>query len=104
LNDLKYLHIDQGGEHNRSVAVYLSGVVNLPNRLVCFVNSVNKWQSYVARFGLKLSQDGITKGFGSYACAIGYKKYRAIWHSECELAEVESGNCKLHSRSMYRKG
>jgi len=55
-------------------------VVDLANSLVRLVCTVDKRKPDVARFHLKLGQDGLAKGFGRNSGAIGDEKNGSIWH------------------------
>jgi hypothetical protein len=55
-------------------------VVDLPDRLMRFIGAVYKGQPDVARFHLKLGQDGVAKGLGCNSGAIGDEKYCSMGH------------------------
>jgi hypothetical protein len=50
--------------------------------LVCLVYGIDKGQAHMVRFALELGQDGVTKGFGGNAGAIGDKEYGALGHGD----------------------
>jgi hypothetical protein len=55
-------------------------VIDLADGLVCLVYTVNKWQSDIPSFHLKLGQDGLAKGFGCNSGAVGDEKNGSGWH------------------------
>jgi hypothetical protein len=70
-------------------------VVDLTDGLVGFVRAVDKGQANVAGFHLKLSQDGIAKGFGRDASAVRNEKDCSMRH-DCKLCDGR-GRCVLKS-------
>jgi hypothetical protein len=72
-------HVDQRGEDD-GAALDFGRVVDLPYRLVGLVHAVDKGQAHVARLELELRQDGVTKGFGGDAGAVGDEKDGALGH------------------------
>jgi hypothetical protein len=73
-NHLQNIHVHQCRENDGFDIFNISGVVDLPHNLVRFVHCVYERQSNMARFHLKLGQDGVAKGFRGNARAIGDKK------------------------------
>jgi hypothetical protein len=69
-NHSQHLHIDQGGENNWSFAIDNACVVDLSNGLVGFVNGVDKGQTHMTRFGLKLRKNCVAKGLSGDARAV----------------------------------
>ena len=82
LNHAQHLHIDECGEHNGFCPVHDACMVDLAYRLVGLVGGVDKGQAHPVGFGLKLGQDGVAKGFGGDARAVGDKENAALGHGE----------------------
>jgi hypothetical protein len=57
-------------------------MVDLSYGLVCLVHGIDKGKAHMVRFALELGQDGVTKGFGGNAGAIGDKEYGALGHGD----------------------
>jgi hypothetical protein len=55
-------------------------VVNLPNSLVRLVGAVDERQPHVPGFHLKLSQDGVAKGFSRNTGSVRDKKNSSMGH------------------------
>jgi hypothetical protein len=63
-------------------------MVDLPDRLMRLVHAVDKGQADVARLELKLRQNGVAKGLGGNAGAVGDKKHGAIGHGGFQLVKM----------------
>ena len=63
-------------------------MVDLAHRLIGFVGRVDERQTHVPCFELELGQDGVPKGFGGDAGAIGDEKYGAIGHEVVVLVRA----------------
>ena len=57
-----------------------AGVVDLPHRLVGLVYGVDERQAHMACFAFELGQDGVAKGFGGDAGAVGDEEDGAVGH------------------------
>jgi hypothetical protein len=57
-------------------------VVDLAHRLVGLVGGVGEGQPDLADFHLELGQDGLAKGFGGDASAVGNEKDSAVGHGQ----------------------
>jgi hypothetical protein len=79
-NYVENFHVHQSGEYDGLDVLNFCGVIDLAHRLVCFVGAVNKGESDVSGFQLKLSQDGLAKGLGCDSGAVGDEKNGSIWH------------------------
>jgi hypothetical protein len=55
-----------------------SGVVDLPNDLMCLIDVVDVGQAHAAWRDFELRHDGATEGFGGDAGAIGKKKHGSV--------------------------
>jgi len=80
LNDLEYLHIDQGCEYDGLVSVHDTRVVDLTHSLVCFVHRIDEGQPNVPSLGFELGKDRVAEGLCCNAGAIGNKEYGALGH------------------------
>jgi hypothetical protein len=77
---LENFHVHQSGENDGLDVFDLCGVIDLADGLVCLVYTVNKWQSDIPSFHLKLGQDGLAKGFGCNSGAVGDEKNGSVGH------------------------
>ena len=99
LQHRQHFHIHQCGEDNGAGTIDFGGMVDLAYYLVRLVYGVDEGQADVVQLGFELRQDGVTKGFGGNAGAVGDKKYGAMGHGNGGDG-LENGLAPYNARNL----
>ncbi len=101
LEHREHFHVDHGREHQRPAAVDLGAVVDLVHRLVRLVHAVDEGQADAVRLDLELGQDGVGKGLGRDAGAVGDEESGAVRHLVPTLGSIVAKRTARSPRGPY---